>query len=490
MFSRILIANRGEIAVRVARACRELGVESVAVFSEADRLAPHAFQADLAVPIGPAAPAASYLSIPALVEAARRTGCEAVHPGYGFLSENPDFAEALAAAGIVFIGPPPAVMRRMGDKLTARRLMKEAGLPVSPGSLEPTTDPTPLLAAAREAGYPVMLKAARGGGGRGIRRVGDEKALRDAVPLATAEAGKAFGNPTLYVEKCIAPARHVEVQIFGDSRGEVIHLGERECSLQRRHQKVLEETPCGALDVATREALCAAAVKGAKALGYRNAGTMEFLLDASGRFHFMELNQRLQVEHPVTELVTGVDLVRAQILTAAGEDAGLRQDAIRPAGHAIEVRLCAEDADGGFLPAAGTVTGLSLPGGPGIRVDAALAVGQEIGLHYDSLLAKICAWAPTRDAAVRRMASALAETRVEGLRTSLPLLQAILGMPAFTSGRYDTDTLASLAALAPSPAEVSRAALAAALLEHRSRRRAVLPTQPSSPAWRAGADLR
>ncbi len=486
VFRKILIANRGEIALRVLRACRELGVPSLSIFSEADRRAPHVLAADETACIGPAL---AYLDIPAVLEAGRKAGCDAVHPGYGFLSENPAFAEAAAKAGLTFIGPPAEVMRRMNDKLGARRLMHEAGLPVTPGSLEATEDPDRLVADARAAGFPVMLKAAKGGGGRGIRAVDNEKALREAVPSSASEALKAFGNGTLYIEKRISPARHVEVQVFGDAQGRVLHLGERECSLQRRHQKVLEETPSPALDAKTREALCAAAVRGARALGYRNAGTMEFLLDAQGRFFFMELNQRLQVEHPVTELVTGVDLVRAQILAAAGEDSGLRQEDLRSRGHAIEVRLCAEDAEAGFLPATGTVRDLALPGGPGIRIDGILREGLEVTMHYDSLLAKLCAWAPTRAEAVRRLGAALAETRIGGLRTNAAWLKALTAHPPFVEGRYDTGTLDAFRMPTPTPAEEEAAAVAAALAEHARRLQPLLPAQPAASAWR-GAPAR
>ena len=484
MLRKILVANRGEIALRVIRACREMGIPSVAVFSEADRDAPHVGEADEAVGIGPAAPAASYLNIPRLVEAARALKCDAVHPGYGFLSENPDFAGAVAKAGMAFIGPSPEVMRRMGDKLGARRLMHEAGLPVAPGSLAATEDPGVLLRDARKAGFPVMLKAARGGGGRGIRTIADAAALLRAVPLAAAEARKAFGAGALYVEKRIFPARHVEVQVLGDAHGNLIHLGERECSIQRRHQKLLEETPSPALDSATRKALCEAAVRGARAVGYRNAGTLEFLLDAKGAFHFMEMNLRIQVEHAITELVTGIDLVQAQIRVASGGRLGLSQADVRSRGAAMEARICAEDPDAGFLPSTGTVTRADFPGGPFVRVDGALRPGMTVALHYDSLIAKLSVWAPTRQEALRRLQATLRGCRIDGVRTTLPVLDAVAACRDFRTGRYHTGTLEGMKLSPPAKAEILAAVLAAVLSAEAARKAPALIPPPSASRWR------
>ncbi len=488
MFRKILIANRGEISLRVLRACRELGIPALSVFSEADRLAPHVLAADEAACIGGPAPKDSYLNIPNLLAAARNAGCDGVHPGYGFLSENPDFAEAVEGAGLTFIGPTPAVMRRLGDKLGARRLMKAAGLPVAPGSLETSEDPDRLAADARAAGWPVFLKAARGGGGRGIRLATDEKELRRLVPTASAEALTAFGSGSLYVERRIAPARHVEVQVLGDRHGNLVHLGERECSIQRRNQKLLEETPSPALDEATREALCGAAVRGAAAAGYVNAGTLEFLLDTDGKFHFLEMNQRIQVEHAITEMRTGLDLVKLQILVAAGKKLPFSQKGIRWRGHAVEVRLCAEDPASGYLPSSGTLGELNLPSGPFVRCDAALRPGQAIGLHYDSLLAKLCAWGEDRGEALGRLSAALAETRILGIRTTLPAFRAVLADPGFLAGRYDTSTLESLAAASIPPGVVQAATVAAALLEQARREGILLPPQASvAEGWAAEA---
>ncbi len=482
MFRKILIANRGEISLRVLRACRELGIPALSVYSEADRLSPHVLSADEAACIGAAPPKDSYLNIPNLLTAAKAAGCDAVHPGYGFLSENPEFAEAVEKAGLTFIGPTPAVMRRLGDKLGARRLMKDAGLPVAPGSLETSENPDRLLADAKAAGWPVFLKAARGGGGRGIRLAQDEAALRAAVPTAIAEARTAFGSGSLYVERRIAPARHVEVQILGDRHGNIVHLGERECSAQRRNQKLLEETPSPALDAKTRKALCESAVKGAKAAGYVNAGTMEFLLDAEGKFHFLEMNQRIQVEHAITELVTGLDLVKLQIRVAAGEKLPFAQEDVRFQGHAVEVRVCAEDPASGYLPSSGRLSELHLPSGAFVRCDAALRTGQDIGLHYDSLLAKLCVWAPDRAEALGRMAAVLAETRLLGVRTTLPAFRALLAHPGFRAGRYDTSTLEGLASAELPPGMLRAAAVAAALLEQARREGRPLPVQAAG-AW-------
>ncbi len=442
MFARVLVANRGEIAVRVIRALHELGIEAVAVYSTADEDALHVRLADYAVRVGPAPAAASYLCIPSVVAAATTTGCEAVHPGYGFLAENAAFAEACADNDLVFVGPPARVLREMGDKIAARRAMRAAGVPTLAG-----TDGATSLGEAREAaeaiGYPILLKAAAGGGGKGMRRVEGPDELEDAFGTAAAEAEASFGDPTLYVEQVVTPARHVEIQVLCDAHGEVLTLGERECSIQRRHQKLVEETPSAALTTELREEMEAAAARACRAVGYVNAGTFEFLVGPDGRFSFIELNARLQVEHPVTELVTGIDLVRAQLAVAAGERLALGGRAPRK-GHAIEIRLNAEDPARDFLPAPGTVTRFRPPLGPGVRVDTFVEDGTAITPHYDSLLAKLVVWDADREAAVARALRALEETVVEGVPTTREVAMAVLRSEEFATGRYSTSTLAEL----------------------------------------------
>jgi acetyl-CoA carboxylase biotin carboxylase subunit len=444
MFSRVLVANRGEIAVRVIRALHELGVEAVAVYSTADRDALHVRLADHAVHVGPPPAAESYLRVPSIVAAATTTGCEAVHPGYGFLAENPAFVEACADNDLVFVGPTAAVMTQMGDKVAARQAMRAAGVPTVPGTDGPTSVEA-ARAAAEEIGYPVLLKAAAGGGGKGMRLVEAPADLEDAFGAAGAEAEAAFGDATLYVEKVLSPARHVEIQVLCDTHGNVLTLGERECSIQRRHQKLIEETPSPALTPELREEMEAAAERACRAVGYVNAGTFEFLIGPDGGFSFIELNARLQVEHPITELCTGIDLVRSQLRVAAGEPLELTGRAPRR-GHSLEVRLNAEDPARDFLPVAGTVTRFRPALGPGIRFDTFLEDGVGVPPHYDSLLAKLVVWDADRDAALARAARALEETVLEGVPTTRELALDVIRSEEFASGRYSTSTLAELGA--------------------------------------------
>ncbi len=443
MIGRLLIANRGEIAVRVARACRELGIEVVAVYSTADRHSALVEMADETVHIGPPAPRSSYLHVPNVVEAALRSGADAVHPGYGFLSEDPDFAEICEAEGLTFVGPPPQVMQLMGNKATARRLMAAAGLPLLPGVVDPVATAEEGLAIAEEIGYPVIIKAAAGGGGRGMTVVHEPAAFAEAFATTRTVARAVFRDPTVYIERYLAGARHVEVQVLCDSHGSGISLGERDCSLQRRHQKLLEEGPAGHLSPEQRAELGELAVRGALSVGYSGAGTMEFLVDGTGRAYFMEMNARIQVEHPVTELLTGVDLVREQLLVAGGERLRLRQEDVVVRGAAIECRINAEDPARGFAPAPGRLDVLRVPDGPWTRFDTGYRQGDEVSPHYDSLLGKLVVWAPDREQAVRRMDRALAELRVEGpgVRTTAALHRALLRDPDVRADRHDVQFL-------------------------------------------------
>ena len=441
MFGRVLVANRGEIALRVIRALRDLEVESVAVYSDADRDAPHVVGADQARRLGPAPAAESYLSIDRVIAAAVDSGCQAVHPGYGFLAENAAFAEACEAAGLTFIGPPAAAIRTMGSKLAARRAMEEAGVPVVPGGPDDPAaapDEDALVALAGSVGFPLVVKASAGGGGKGMRVVEDAASLRGAVALCRSEAEAAFGDGTLYLERYLPRPRHVEFQVFGDHRGEVFHLGERECSVQRRHQKIIEESPSPAVDDALRRRMGEAATAAARAVGYRGAGTVEFLLDATGKFHFLEMNTRLQVEHPVTEEVFGVDLVGAQLRTAAGEPLSFDPASLKRRGHAVECRLYAEDPAREFLPQAGPLLLVRFPQGPGVRVDSAAREGDEVSAHYDPMLAKIIAWGPDRGAALARMERALEDTAILGLSTNRDFLLDAVRHPAMRSGDLST----------------------------------------------------
>ena len=448
MFERVLVANRGEIAVRVIRALHELGIEAVAVYSTADRNALHVELADRAVCIGPPLAVDSYLRISNVVAAAETTGCEAVHPGYGFLAENAEFVRACDDNDIVFIGPTAEVVEQMGDKVRAKEAMQAAGVPLVPGS-DGAVGLADLRRAANDVGFPVLLKASAGGGGKGMRLVSGLDDLEDAYGAASAEAEAAFGDGAVYIEKLVAPARHVEIQVLCDAVGGVLTLGERECSIQRRHQKLVEESPSAALDATTREAMESTVEKACAAIGYRNAGTFEFLVGPDGAFYFIEVNCRLQVEHPVSELVTGIDIVREQIRIAAGDPLAATGRANR-SGHAIEIRINAEDPARGFLPAPGTVTRFTPPLGPGVRVDTAVSSGVEIPPYYDSMIAKVIVVDDTRDAAIARAERALRELEVEGIPTTRDLALDVLGSPEFRSGEYSTSTLTELEGRLPS----------------------------------------
>ncbi len=446
MFKRILIANRGEIAVRIIRACREMGIESVAVFSDVDRRALFVRKADHAYPIGAAQASESYLNFEKILDVARRSGAEAIHPGYGFLSENPRFARACAKAGFKFIGPSAESMEMMGSKTRARQNMKKAGVPFVPGSEKGLESPEAAEALAAKIGYPVMLKAAAGGGGKGMRLVRDPKELRSALDAAQSEALRSFGDSEVYIEKFIENPRHVEVQIFADEYGNTVYLGERECSVQRRHQKVMEEAPSPIVTAEMRHAMGEIAVKAAKAAKYANAGTVEFLVDQQRNFYFLEMNTRLQVEHPVTELVTGLDLVHLQIRVADGEKLPIKQEDISVRGHAIELRIYAEDPDNNFFPSPGRITRLISPSGPGIRRDSGMYEGWEVPLEYDPLLAKMIGYGETREMAIDRLRRALAEYFVGGIKTNIPLFRRILLHPDFRTGNIDTGFLDRLLA--------------------------------------------
>ncbi|MET9684193.1 acetyl/propionyl/methylcrotonyl-CoA carboxylase subunit alpha [Streptomyces coeruleorubidus] len=435
MFETVLVANRGEIAVRVIRTLRSMGVRSVAVFSDADADARHVREADTAVRIGPAPASESYLSVERLLEAAARTGAQAVHPGYGFLAENAAFARACAEAGLVFIGPPADAISLMGDKIRAKETVRAAGVPVVPGGRDPE-----LAEAARELGAPVLLKPSAGGGGKGMRLVRDLTRLEEEIAAARREARASFGDDTLLVERWIDRPRHIEIQVLADGHGNVVHLGERECSLQRRHQKIIEEAPSVLLDEETRSAMGEAAVQAARSCGYRGAGTVEFIVPGSdpSSYYFMEMNTRLQVEHPVTELITGLDLVEWQLRVAAGEPLGFTQEDVRLTGHAVEARICAEDPARGFLPSGGTVLRLREPQGDGIRTDSGLTEGTEVGSLYDPMLSKVIAYGPDRATALRKLRSALAETVTLGVQTNAGFLRRLLAHPAVVAGDLDT----------------------------------------------------
>jgi acetyl-CoA carboxylase biotin carboxylase subunit len=444
----VLIANRGEIAVRIIRACRELGIRTVAVYSDADRAALHVVHADEAWPCGPAPATQSYLNGAGLIEIARRAGADAIHPGYGFLSENAAFAAAVDAAGLVFIGPRADTIEAMGDKVISRRRMQAAGVPIVPGSTE-RLDDAAAAAFATSIGFPVMVKASAGGGGRGLRVVRDEAELAAALPRARSEAKTSFGDDGIYVEKLVEGPRHVEIQILGDAHGNVVHLFERECSVQRRHQKVIEEAPANGMTPELRAAMGRAAVAAAKAVDYRGAGTVEFLLDAHQRFYFLEMNTRVQVEHPITEWITGVDVVKTGIRIAAGEPIGFAQDDVAIRGWAIECRICAEDPDKGFLPSPGKIVGYRAPAGPGVRVDSGAQAGSEVTVHYDPLIAKLVCWGADRTEAIARMRRALAEFVIKGVKTSIPFHRRLLEHPDFVAGRYDTSLVERLGKPAP-----------------------------------------
>jgi acetyl-CoA carboxylase biotin carboxylase subunit len=487
---RVLVANRGEIALRVVRACRDLGLSPLVVCSSADTGSLAARLADEAILIGPAEARQSYLDGGRIVEAARRAGCDAIHPGYGFLSESPAFAAQVAEAGLTFIGPPPEAMRAVGDKVEARRLMAKAGVPIIPGLLERSLGSEAIAAFAAREGYPILLKATAGGGGKGMRVVREPSELEAALRGARAEAKASFGDDGVYAEKLLEGVRHIEIQVMADAHGQAVHLGERECSLQRRHQKLIEEAPSVAVTDELRRRMGALALDVVRASGYRNAGTVEFLLDREERPYFMEVNARIQVEHPVTELVTGLDLVREQIRIAAGEPLSFRQEDVRPRGHAIECRILAEDPAAGFRPCPGRIEAIRLPEGPGIRVDTALQAGDEISLHYDALIAKCLAWGRDRREAIDRMHRALLEFRVAGVRTTIPFHLEVLEGDDFRTGRIDITWVdrhlpEMRRRLEEAGPDDEAAAIAAALAAFEEARRARPEAVPMLSPWAA-----
>ncbi|HOC05803.1 MAG TPA: acetyl-CoA carboxylase biotin carboxylase subunit [Bacillota bacterium] len=443
MMTRVLIANRGEIALRVIRACRELGMETIAVYAQGDEDTPHVALADEQYCIGPAPAGLSYLNVQNILTVALEAKADAIHPGYGFLAENPGFAKLCHSLGLVFIGPSPEAIEAMGNKTRARELMEAAGVPVVPGT-GPLTDGAEAEAMAAEIGYPIMLKAAAGGGGKGMRLVEEQESLSRALEIARSEGEAAFGDARVYMEKYIQCPRHVEIQVLADNHGNVVHLGERDCSVQRRHQKLLEEAPCPVLTPDLRARMGEAAVRAAKAVNYSGVGTVEFLLDKEGKFYFMEMNTRIQVEHPVTEMITGIDLVKAQLQAAAGEQLAITQEDIEFRGWAIECRINAEDPQRGFRPAPGLIQEWQGPGGPWVRVDGVARSGWQVPPHYDSMIAKIIVWGQDREEAIARMKRALLETRVEGIPTTIPLHLEILASKDFISGNYSTALLGRL----------------------------------------------
>ncbi len=473
LVKRVLVANRGEIALRVIRACHEEGLEAVAVYSEADVLSPHVSAADRAMLLGPAPAAESYLDIAKLLTAAKESGADAVHPGYGFLAERPQFAEAVERMGLAFVGPSHQAIQAMGSKTEARQRMQKAGVPIVPGTTRPVDDPVVASHAAADMGFPVLLKAVAGGGGKGMRKVEAPSDFESAFRQASSEAAKAFGDGSMYLERYIESPRHVEIQILADTHGNVLHVGDRECSVQRRHQKLIEEAPSPAVDAQLRERMGEAAVAAARSVEYSGAGTVEFLLESDGSFYFLEMNTRIQVEHPVTELVYGIDLVRAQLRVAAGEPLGLAEGGLHPTGHAIECRITSEDPFNGFLPDTGRIDQLVIPSGPGVRWDGGIQVGNEIGLHYDALLGKLIVWAEDRRAAIARMERALSELVIVGVATSQPFHRRVLADEGFRQGNYNIRFLEqrgdSLLSSPPCRDELEIAAVAAALAEEQRR---------------------
>ncbi|HEV8609319.1 MAG TPA: biotin carboxylase N-terminal domain-containing protein [Thermoanaerobaculia bacterium] len=486
---RLLVANRGEIAVRIFRACRDLGIETVAVYSDADRTALHVTMADYAARLGPAPSPESYLSIPRILEAAKKTGASLVHPGYGFLAESADFARACADAGLTFVGPSPSAIEAMGAKTTSRMLMQSAGVPIVPGTTTPARDTSELAEFARRAGYPIFLKASAGGGGKGMRRVASEAELAPAFARASAEAQASFGDGSIYAEKLLERPRHVEVQIAADQRGHRVAVGERECSIQRRHQKVVEECPSPAVGPELRTQLLSAALAAAEAVGYDSCGTVEFLLAPDGSFYFLEMNTRLQVEHPITEEVWGVDLAVEMIRAALGESLSFRAEDLAPRGHAIECRVYAEDASRGFAPSPGVVAGLRLPGGPGVRNDVGIEAGSGVPIDYDPMLGKLIVAGSDRAAAIRRLARALEEYEIAGVETTLPLFRALVADAEFRAATFHTqwlDAWLTERKLELSEATVDEAILAAGSV---SIDGGAPPTGRSAPAsrWRGTA---
>jgi acetyl-CoA carboxylase biotin carboxylase subunit len=488
VFNKVLVANRGEIALRVIRACKELGIGTVAVYSTVDRASPHVRFADEAYCIGLASAAESYLRGDVIIEVAKRARAEAIHPGYGFLAENASFAEAVARAGLVFIGPPPAAMRIMGNKNSARRAMADEGIPVVPGS-NPLHHAEDAKAAAWEIGYPVVLKASAGGGGKGMRTVRLPEEMPAAFRAAQHEAAAAFGDGTLYLERLIEQARHIEFQVLADSYGNTIHLGERECSLQRRHQKLIEEAPSVLLDERLRQEMGSLAVRAAKSVGYSSAGTVEFLMDESGDYFFLEMNPRLQVEHPVTELVTGVDLVREQLRIASGRKLGYRQEDVPFNGWAIECRISAEDPYNGFMPSIGKVTAVYEPAGAGVRLETGVYAGFEVSLYYDPLIAKLAVWGETRGEAILRMRRALQEYRILGIKTNIPLHLKVMDSTSFIAGKFNTQFIEDRFVLNPRESQEREraAAVAATLLIHQQRKGALtnpFPADVPGSSWK------
>ena len=494
MFRKVLIANRGEIAIRIIRSCRELGIRTVAIYSEADVESLHVRMADEAVCVGPAASAQSYLKIETIVAAAREVNAEAIHPGYGFLAESAEFARAVNAAGLVFIGPSPEAMEVMGSKTSARRAAIEAGVAIVPGTVVPLASFDEASATAQKFGYPVMLKAAAGGGGKGMRLVAESSEMRSAFETAQAEAAAAFGDSSLYLEKAVERPRHIEIQIFGDQHGNVVHLGERECSIQRRHQKVIEECPSPLNDPDLRRRMGGAAVKIGRAVNYTGAGTVEFLFsDVTHDFYFLEMNTRLQVEHPVTELVTGRDLVREQFRVATGERLSFTQEDIDWQGHAIECRIYAEDPANNFFPSPGTITHLHEPAGPGVRIDSGVTRLSEVSIHYDPMIAKLAVWGRTRDEAIDRMRRALDEYEVSGITTTLSFFREVVKDAEFISGQLDTGFIArfnerhAAQEVETNQVESDLAVIAAALSYALRRKQAAAQTSIVQSRWkRAG----
>lgn len=491
MFTKVLVANRGEIAVRVVRALHEMGVASAAIYSEADRAGRHVRYADEAHLIGPPLPAESYLRIDTIVDLAKRIGAEAVHPGYGFLAENAAFAKACEDAGIVFIGPTSETIALVGDKMRARKTMVAAGIPVVPGGDRPLSSDEEIVAEAERIGFPVMMKAAAGGGGKGMRVVREAGDLASAAKAARSEADSAFADDRIYLEKLIEKPRHVEFQIVADTHGNVFHLVERECSIQRRHQKLVEESPSTALTSELRERMGEAAVRAAKAARYTNAGTIEFLLDRNREFYFLEVNARLQVEHPVTELITGLDLVQEQLRIAAGGRLSFRQEDIRPAGSAIECRICAEDPQNSFFPSTGVIERLREPAGPGVRVESGIHQGYEVTIHYDPLISKLLTWGTTREQAIARMQRALDEYDIEGIKTTIPFHKAVMRSEAFRNGEFDTSFVEEVfhsTYAGKTPHDPELAAIAAALVAEdqrlKSKPLSIGRSEPSRAGWR------
>jgi len=487
MLKKVLVANRGEIAVRIVRACQELGYEAVAIYSEVDRMAPHVRMAQEAYSVGPASALESYLRGDKIIDIAKKCGADSIHPGYGFLSENSDFAEAVMDAGLIWIGPPPNAIRLMGDKLKARETMAAANVPLVPGTNQSKVmGDEELLAAAEDIGFPLLVKAAAGGGGKGMRTVHRREDMPEAIRTARREARASFGDDRVYLEKLIEQARHIEIQILGDEHGNVIHLGERECSIQRRHQKLIEEAPSPVVDETLRQKMGAIAVEAAKSVNYRSAGTMEFVLDKDKNFYFLEMNTRLQVEHPVTEMVTGVDIVKEMLRIASGRRLRYEQSDIQVKGWSIECRILAEDPRNNFMPSTGRLIGLTTPTGPGVRVDGGIYFGSEITPYYDSMMAKLIVLGESRGEAILRMRRALDEFRVTGVTTIIPLHIQLMNSTRFQAGQIDTTFLEKhfTFSQAPDPELVRIAAITATLVAHQRNQRAILLHQAGPSPWR------